>query len=104
MSWFFDQWIDGTAIPTYILSWHAEPTQDGHYLLQVRVRQEDVPKQFTMPVPLKIDFGDGGHALVRVNVTGSGTEGTLNLPAEPKGLELNPLESVLADVKTEAWH
>src|ERR1051325_7309942 len=104
MSWFFDQWIDGTAIPTYILSWHAEPTQDGHYLLRVRVRPEDAPKQFTMPGPLKIDFGDGGHALVRVNVTGSGTEGTLNLPAEPKGLELNPLESVLADVKTEAWH
>jgi len=103
MSWFFNQWVDGTAIPTYILSWHAEPTQDGHYLLRVRVRQEDVPKDFTMPVPLKIEFADGGQALVRVNVTGSGTEGTLNLPAEPKELELNPLESVLADVKTEGW-
>jgi len=103
MSWFFDQWVDGTAIPTYILSWHADPPQDGHYLLRVRVRQEGVPKNFVMPVPLKIEFADGGQAFVRVNVTGSATEGTLSLPAEPTRLELNPLESVLADVKTEAW-
>src|SRR5207253_9908604 len=65
MSWFFDQWVDGTAIPTYILSWHADPPQDGHYLLRVRVRQEGVPKNFVMPVPLKIEFADGGQAFVR---------------------------------------
>ena len=69
----------------------------------MRVRQEGVPKNFVMPVPLKIEFADGGQAFVRVNVTGSATEGTLSLPAEPTRLELNPLESVLADVKTEAW-
>jgi len=107
MTWFFDEWVDGTAIPTYVLSWHAEPAQGGqagHYALQVRVRQEDVPKDFTMPVPLKITFVDTTmHALVRLGVTGPLTEVTLDLPAEPKRLELNPLESVLADVKEESW-
>ncbi len=38
-----------------------------------------------------------------MNVRGPLTEATLALPAEPKELELNPLESVLAEVKTEGW-
>ena len=107
MNWFFDEWVRGTAIPTYVLSWHAEPAepgQAGHYALRVRVRQEDVPTDFTMPVPLKITFTDTTmHALVRLGVTGPLTEVTLDLPAEPKRLELNPLESVLADVREESW-
>ena len=56
-----------------------------------------------MPVPLRIELAGGGHAYVRVNVRGPLTEATLPLPAEPKELELNPLESVLAEVKTEGW-
>ena len=40
---------------------------------------------------------------MRVNVRGPLTEATLRLPAEPMELELNPLQSVLAEVKTEEW-
>src|SRR5256884_8235527 len=42
MSWFFDEWVRGNAIPKYVFSWRAEPGQGGHYTLQLRVRQEDV--------------------------------------------------------------
>jgi aminopeptidase N len=105
MSWFFNEWVDGTAIPRYVLSWRAEPTQGGHYKLQLRVRQEDAPRDFIMPVPLRIGFADTSlHALVRLNVTGPLTEAALELPAEPKRLELNALQSVLAEVKEEDWN
>jgi hypothetical protein len=58
-----------------------------------------------MPVPLKIAFADTAlHALVRLNVSGPLTEAALELPAEPKRLELNALQSVLAEVKEEDWH
>jgi hypothetical protein len=104
MNWFFDEWVQRTAVPTYVFAWHAEPAQDGHYTLRLRVRQQDVPDGFTMPVPLKIVFTDTSmHALVRLGVTGPLTETTLDLPAEPKRLELNPFESVLAQVKEESW-
>ena len=103
MDWFFDEWVNGTAIPTYILSWRAEPAADHQYTLHLRIRQEDVPQDFVMPVPLQIELGDGARAYVRVNVRGAVTEASLSLPAEPKQLELNPLESVLAEVKTEGW-
>jgi hypothetical protein len=56
-----------------------------------------------MPVPLRIELAGGGRAYVRVNVRGPLTEATLQLPGEPTELELNPLQSVLAEVKTEAW-
>jgi len=105
MSWFFDEWVKGTAIPTYVLSWRAEPAQNGHYTLQLRVRQEEVPKSFIMLVPVKIGFADTAmHAFVRMKVAGPLTERTVELPAEPKRLELNPLESVLAEVKEEDWN
>jgi hypothetical protein len=103
MGWFFEEWVNGTAIPTYILSWTADQQPDGQALLRVRVRQEGVGPAFMMPVPLRIQFPDAGVALVRVNVRGPVTEATLRVPAPPALLELNPFESVLAEVKTEAW-
>jgi len=103
MDWFFDEWVNGTAIPTYILSWHAEPEPGNRYLLRLRIRQEEVPKEFVMPVPLNIELAGGGRATIRVTVRGPLTETELHLPAEPIKLELNPLESVLGDVKTEGW-
>jgi len=49
-------------------------------------------------------FEGGSDVVVRVTVSGKETEGTVRLAAEPNRLELNPLESVLAEVKTEGWH
>jgi len=56
-----------------------------------------------MPVPVLIKF-DQGEAFVRMRVSGPTSEVRIRLPAEPKSLQLNPLESVLAEVKTEDWH
>ncbi len=103
MDWFFDEWVNGTAIPTYTLSWHADTAVNKSYALHLRIRQEDVPSDFIMPVPVRIELADGGHAFVRVNVRGPRTEVELRLPGEPQEVELNPLQSVLAEVKSEEW-
>jgi aminopeptidase N len=103
MDWFFDEWVNGTAIPTYTLSWRADTAANKSYALHLRIRQEDVPSDFLMPVPVRVEFAGGGHAFVRVNVRGPRTEVELRLPAEPTEVELNPLQSVLAEVKTEEW-
>jgi Peptidase family M1 domain len=103
MDWFFDEWVYGTDVPTYTFAWKATPDSGGKtYTARVRVRQTDVPDNFGMYVPLLIKF-DEGEALVRILVRGPSTEGVVHLPAEPRSMELNPLESVLADVKTEGW-
>ena len=104
MDWFFNEWVYGTSVPTYTFSWTAEPDSSGQGVVaRLRVRQEDVPDGFTMPVPVLIKF-DQGEAFVRMRVSGPTSEVRIRLPAEPKSLQLNPLESVLAEVKTEDWH
>jgi aminopeptidase N len=103
MGWFFNQWVYGTAIPTYTFSWRSEPAADGQHLLRIRVRQEDVPGDFVMPIPLLIEFPGGSRAFVRVTVRGEVTEAKLTLSQQPSRLELNPYESVLAEVKETRW-
>ena len=104
MDWFFDQWVHGSSIPTYTFSHSFEDQPDGQVLAKVRIRQEGVPDDFRMIVPILLDFGADGTALVPVNVTGPLTEGDLPmLPRRPDDIVFNPYESVLAETKTERW-
>jgi len=102
MDWFFNEWVYGTAVPTYTFSWSANADSAG-YAAHVRVRQSDVPEGFAMYVPILIKFAQG-EAIVRMLVRGPTTDATIRLPAQPTGMQLNPLESVLAEVKVEDWH
>jgi len=101
MDWFFNEWVYGTEVPTYTFAWHAETDSAGN-AVRLRVRQSDVPETFAMYVPVLIKF-DEGEAMIRILVRGATTEATLRLPAPPKEITFNPLESVLAEVKTESW-
>ena len=101
MDWFFNQWVYGTDVPTYTFSWTAERDSTG-YTAHVRVRQNDVPDHFAMYVPILIKF-DQGESLVRMLVRGPMSEASIHLAALPKSIQVNPLESVLAEVKTEEW-
>lgn len=105
MDWFFHQWVYGSAIPTYRFSYKLEELEGGKYKATVRVRQENVPDDFQMPVPIRIDFGAHHRsAQVWINVRGPFTEQELPvLFMKPDRIELNPLESVLAETKTEGW-
>ena len=104
MDWFFNEWVYGTSVPTYTFSWTTEPDSSGKGIAaRLRVRQSDVPDNFSMYVPVLIKFAQG-EALVRILVRGPTSETRLQLPAAPTEIQLNPLESVLAEVKTEGWH
>ena len=100
MDWFFNQWVYGTAIPTYKYSHQVEPTGDGKYRLRLTVVQEGVPATFRMFVPVTIEFENGAKARMRVLVTGARSEQELPLlPAKPKSIKFNDLEGVLANVE-----
>jgi aminopeptidase N len=104
MQWFFDQWVYGSAIPTYVFSHRLEEQADGQWKAFVRVRQERVPDDFQMVVPVLLDFGEAGTAVVKLLVSGPLTEAELPLlPMKPERVEFNPFEAVLAETKTEGW-
>jgi aminopeptidase N len=104
MGWFFDQWIFGSALPTYSVAYRSEPMEGGQFRVRLQVRQDGVPEGFLAYVPVTLDLGKDRVARVRVKVTGTRSDLELPpMPAEPKGVKFNDLEGVLADVKMVDW-
>ena len=106
MGWFFDQWVYGTAVPTYRFAWKAETLIDGQRQLRIRVRQSVEPEvPFRMIVPVRVDVGDDRFVVVKVLVDESYEEFTFNLPAglNPEDVIFNPRNAVLAEVEEESW-
>jgi aminopeptidase N len=103
MSWFFQEWVYRSAIPTYRYAWRAE--QDGStWRVKLRVEQEEVPPEFLMYVPVTMDLGNDQVVRVRVKVTGAKSEIDLPpVPVKPKALRFNDLHGVLAEVKEATW-
>ncbi len=98
MDWFFKQWIFGVDIPKYSFSFDVNPTNDGKFLIQATVKQENVPEDFRMPVLFKIDFGKYGSYITRKWVEGPISKiNLLKAPIAPKTVVFNYLQSVLAE-------
>lgn len=102
LGWFFDQWVYGAGIPTYEVAWKAE-NAGNQWQVRLRVRQQRVPPEFLMYVPVAIDLGDKRTARVRVKVTGATTELTIPVPGKPQGVTFNDLQGVLAEVTETRW-
>jgi hypothetical protein len=104
MTWFFQQWIDGTDVPTYRFAYRVTSTPEGKYRVRCRIRQEHVEAGFKMYVPLLITFDGDRFARLRVPVTGAVSEFDLPLvPLKPEEVSLNDLQSVLCKVEIESW-
>ncbi len=102
MGWFFDQWVNGTDLPTYRVAWRGEPADGGRFRVRLTVRQENVPADFRMPVLVAVDLGGGRTARFRVEVHGGETEYVSPLlPGEPRGLTFNEFQAVMAEVRME---
>jgi hypothetical protein len=104
MGWFFDQWVRGTAIPTYRVAWTAEPAEEGRYRVKFRIAQDHVPPDFRAYVPVAVDLGGNRTAHFRIQVQGAqGEYRSPLLPAAPRSVVFNALHGVLATVQTERW-
>ncbi len=102
-SWFFDEWVRGTAIPTYRWSYEiaGSPNAEGKYVATLKVRQSDVPDGFKMSVPVAVEFADGRTERQRMMVDEAEEMFSLAFPARPKGVTFNPESEVLAKMRRE---
>jgi len=50
LKWFFDQWVYGTGIPEYELSYHIDPKESGKYEVSGLIKQKSV--EFRMPIEI----------------------------------------------------
>lgn len=104
MDWFFNQWVYGTAVPKYTYAYKTEKTPEGKYQVTIRVKQENVPDGFQMPVPVLVDFGDDKYVRLRVMVSKSQEDILLPLlPMEPEKIVFNIYNSVLCETDEDSW-
>lgn len=104
VGWFFDQWVHSTEIPSYKFAFKVGETPDGKFKVTCKIKQEGVPPEFRMSIPIRIDFGNDRFARLRVLVTGE--ESTFDLPLlpmRPNDILFNDFESVLCEVETVGW-
>jgi len=101
MDWFFDQWVYGVEIPTYIFSRSTEKVADK-YVVSCEITQENVSEDFKMWVPVLLDFGRDRYAVLRLWVDKPHKKYKLpRAPLEPREVILNPFHAVLCEVKNK---
>jgi len=101
MDWFFDEYVYGTALPSYKLNSSFERGADGDMVLSFKVTQADVNDKFRMLIPIYIELADGRIAnLGRVQLSGnSSLDGKVPLRGvkdQPRHAMLNYNDDVLA--------
>ena len=99
MDWFFDEWVYGTEMPSYKLTYSVASSPDGKAKLTGKVTQSGVSDSFVMQVPLYADFGKGWLYVGSVQMAGNTTFDLNNiiLPTAPKRVAIAALQDVLAE-------
>jgi hypothetical protein len=99
MDWFFNEWVYGTDIPSYKLTYSLAAGEGGKTVMNAKLTQSGVSDSFAMLVPLYMDFGNGWVNLGSATMVGNTTIDLNNiaLPASPKKVAIAALQDVLAE-------
>ncbi len=99
MSWFFDQWVYGTEIPTLKCTHSVSKNPDGKYSVVITIEQKDVSKPFVIYLPIEVLYKDGTTARTRLALNQQKKDFTYLLDREPEKISFNILESVLCKIE-----
>lgn len=97
LNWFFQQWVYSTDLPKYRLEYGFEPREGGGVNLVGTLYQENVPKEWFMPLPLVLEFDGGQGARGTIYALGPTTAVKVPLPAQPRRVRLDPDLWVLSE-------
>jgi aminopeptidase N len=93
MDWFFDEYVYGTALPSYTLNSSFDIGPDGDVVLTVKLAQSNVDEHFSMLVPVYLELADGRVArLGRVRMIGNSS---IEQKVPLKGLKEKPRRAML---------
>jgi len=99
-SYFFNDWIYGAELPTYRWSWSAEPDPKG-FRVSVTVKRSDVPDDFVMPIPVRVELDGGKFATFFIVAKQPEQTVTQILSVKPRNVVLAPDHSVLGNFRRE---
>jgi peptidase M1-like protein len=93
MNWFFDEYVYGTEYPTYKFEHSFSNDANGEVVLNFKITQADVSKNFVMLVPIYIDMGNG--KVIRLGSAQLSGPNTLEQHVPLKGLKEKPKRALL---------
>jgi len=93
MNWFFDEYVYGTALPSYKIDYTFDKNADGDVVFGFKVTQSGVDDKFRMLVPVYLELADGRVAsLGRVTVIGNSS---IDAKVPLKGVKDAPRRAIL---------
>jgi len=100
MQWFFNQWVYGTAVPSYDFSYALADAGNGQTQLTMTVTQSNVGESFQMRLPVYIAAEGGLRYLGLITATGTKPQqSSVKLPVRPEKVLLDPGKSILAEIR-----
>ena len=96
LEWFFDGWVNGTAIPRYSLDDVKISARGGKTIATAKLMQSDAPDDLVTAVPIYAQRGGGKPVFVgHVFADGEETSLRLSVPAGTQKLLVDPYWTVL---------
>jgi aminopeptidase N len=101
MDWFFDEYVYGSALPTYGFTHSFEIGPDGDVVLNFKITQSNVDDHFRMLVPIYLKLADGrtvnlGRARMIGNTSMEQKTPIKGLKEKPQRAMLNYMDDVLS--------
>jgi hypothetical protein len=101
MDWFFNEYVYGTALPTYSFQSSFDKSPEGEVIFTHHLTQSGVDDNFVMPVPVYLELADGhtielGHIRVKGNNTAEGKVKLKGVKDNPKRALINYNRDVLS--------
>ncbi len=98
LSWFFDEWVNGTAIPKLELSAVKFLPSKSGTLVSGTILQKDAPEEQVTSVPLYAVVGERKQPVLVARVFADGNESTFRIkaPAGTRKLLLDPYQTLLS--------
>ena len=95
MEWFFDEYVRGTAIPHYKVSFTSRRT-DKAFLVRGKLLASGVPHSFVAPVPLFVSAGSGHGVFLGTVIAGpEETHFSFTTQTDPRKLLIDPQMTLL---------
>jgi hypothetical protein len=101
MDWFFNEYVYGTALPSYQLQYTFNNDAGGDVVFGLKITQSNVDENFRMLVPIYLELADGrivnlGRARITGNTTIEQKMPIKGLKDKPRHAMLNYYDDVLA--------
>ena len=95
LDWFYDGWINGTAIPGLELQNAKYTDRAGSTLVRGTIVQKEAPEDLVTCVPVYASLGNKSVLLGRVFADGASTDFHLTAPAHTRKVVLDPKGTLL---------